>query len=380
MKKIIIVALVIIVGGIIWRTINTSPSTHNIIAAKYENVIHEAKPQAPAIAEIFIDASGSMKPYFKDEQMINAVSKIAGLMQDETKIYFIGNPIPYSGLVSNILGSVAEQPSNSTSTFHDFFKQKALLADTTNCIIYLVTDGIMSIKGDTKKSLVGLESLIKASLKNHNNIAAAVIRYSGQYDGMYYNQKNAPLKINMQRPFYIIALGQRPYIEWLKKQKQSDLYNPEGTLFMGLHDLDGHSKPTQHSIMGNSKINPLENITLSLDLPECLQDINEDAIQHSKIVNNGTEIKLPVTRKGNYLEIIIPPLTPGFNTNTKGEYETILTILNQLPSVWNDWSTESDLTGPDESTTFGLIYLINGMYNALEKGDYLIEAKFSYSN
>lgn len=384
MKKIILVVLgILVICGVYVACRKIPPKTHNTIAAQYENVINEAAPQKPAEAEIYIDASGSMKPYFSDEEIINAVSRIEGLMTNHTKVYFLANPPKlYNGLIDQILGQVSKQPSLCATTFHDFFKKQGARADTTNTIVYLVTDGIMSIgnQGDTKKALIGLENRIKASLEGHKNLAAAVFRYSGNYNGQYYNQNNVPLKINQERPFYIIAVGQRPCIEWLKDQKPDDLYNPKGKLFLGLHDLDGHKESTVVPNIAGNKIDPLKVVNLTLDLPECLYDMHETTLKKAKVTNNGQSLNIPLTRQGNSIFLTIPSLFPGFSADSMGKYHTEIILPNEVPVEWQNWSVESDIEGPDDNTTFGLIYLINGMFKALETNNNLLEVKFDYSN
>lgn len=385
MKKIISLTLILSFCGIycIISCKHTNKETNNTISAQYEDIIKEATPQKPKSADIFIDASGSMKPYFTDGEIINAVSKIEGLMTDETDVYFLANPPKqYKGRIDQILGQVSKQPGLSATTFHDFFKKEGAQVDTTNKIVYLVTDGIMSIgnDGSTKMALIGLENRIKASLQGHTNLAAAVLRYTGHYKGPYYDQNNKPVAINQQRPFYIIALAQKQYITWLKAQKSEDLYNPAGELYLGLHDLEGHSKPTVVKSVSDNKIDPLQELQLTLDLPSCLYDLPNDAVQHAKVSNNGQIIGLPVTRQGNTLYLKIPFQTPGFSADAMGKYHTTVVLPNEIPGVWKNWSSDADTNGPDEDTTFGLEYLIGGMFKALEAKDTLLEVEFDYSN
>lgn len=382
-KSILTVFTVIALCGICFTSCKPPKKTHNTISAQYEDVINEAKPQKPAEAEIFIDASGSMKPYFSDEEIINAVSKIEGLMTNNTNVYFLGNPPElYKGRIDEIFGRVAQQPGLCATTFHDFFKEQGDRIDSTTTIVYLVTDGIMSIGngGGTKKALIGLKNRIMASLQGHHNLAAAVLRYLGNYKGTYYNENNKPIQIDQVRPFFIIALGQKPYIEWLKSQKKDALYNPQGELFLGLHDLYGHAKPTVEPNFADNKIDPLQEVVLTLDLPSCLYDISDNVLGRAKISNNGQPLNIPLTRQDNSIYLTIPPLLPGFSADAMGKYNTEIVLPNEVPIEWKNWSVESDLNGPDDSTTFGLIYLINGMFEALESNDNLLEVKFDYSN
>lgn len=66
---------------------------NNVSASFQEGVISESKSDCPNLAEIFIDASGSMKPYFKanETSLVNTLSEINNLNVEGTKIYFLGN-------------------------------------------------------------------------------------------------------------------------------------------------------------------------------------------------------------------------------------------------------------------------------------------------
>ena len=149
---------------------------------------------------------------------------------------------------------------------------------------------------------------------------------------------------------------------------------------MGLHDLNGHSQPTVVKSIANNKIDPLKDVKLTLDLPACLYGLSDNALKQAIIKNNGQLINFQLAREGNSIILTIPSLSAGFSPDGMGKYRTEIALPNDVPSEWMAWSTESDDGGPDESTTFGLIYLVNGMFKALESGDTLLKVSFEYSN
>ena len=188
-----IIAVVIVVNLIRKPPIDDNVWVDNRISASFEaSTINETVGEMPVTAELYIDASGSMKPYFRAEGagMINTLSEIVNLNESGTSIYFLDNKKKYTGLVRDILGDINKQPNSSNTLFHDFFESAACKIDTTNTIVYLVTDGIMSIHDTTKDmsdALVELRGKIENSLKNHSNLAGAVFRYVGGYKGTYWN-------------------------------------------------------------------------------------------------------------------------------------------------------------------------------------------------
>ena len=198
-KKLLLIALALVAAVAIWRII-APPSTDSVwignnITANFAE-IDEPVAKMPNLAEIYIDASGSMKPYFHNgTEMINSISEIKNLNIDGTKVYLIGNPVPYNGLITNIISSINASPSNATTTFDDFFKAQAAKIDTVNTLVYLVTDGIMSLgkTGDIAKALTDFRGRITAALSGHSNLAVAVFRYIGDFNGKYFDKNDSPI-------------------------------------------------------------------------------------------------------------------------------------------------------------------------------------------
>ena len=122
MRKNIVIAIVsvivVIIGVRLLRGDGTTPRTDvwvdNRISASFEtSTINETVGEMPATAELHIDASGSMKPYFRAEGagMINTLSEIVNLNESGTSIYFLDNKKKYTGLVRDILGDINKQPN-----------------------------------------------------------------------------------------------------------------------------------------------------------------------------------------------------------------------------------------------------------------------------
>lgn len=378
MKKFLILLGVVIMGYCIYNC-GDHKITNNRITAKMHPPTDEKAAQKPQHASIYIDASGSMKPYFSPGvEIIKTVSKLKTLDNDNTDIFFIGDKKARNGLVMEIIGTIKKQPNNVTTTFHEFFKEQAAVLDTTDAISYLVTDGIMSVGkniGHTKKALVELQGKITAALMPYSStMAAAIFQYSGMFNGKYCHQNDSTSKYNGLRPYYVIAIGQKPYIKWLASQKAEKLNNPEGELFMGLHSPAGHAQTEVFDTV--HPIDPFKDVTLSVELPECLKGRTLPADPY--VMNNGNRLSTPVTNDGTTLKAVIPNGTPGFSADGAGQYTAKIVVPNSIPSQWESWSVEDDLGGADSITTFGLIYLVRGINAALEPNDTLMVATFNF--
>lgn len=390
MRKNIVIAIVsVIVIVIVVNLLRGCPPpppedvwVDNRISASFEtSTINETVGEMPVTAELHIDASGSMKPYFRAEGagMINTLSEIVNLNESGTSIYFLDNKKKYTGLVRDILGDINKQPNSSNTLFHDFFESAACKIDTTNTIVYLVTDGIMSIHDTTKDmsdALVELRGKIENSLKNHSNLAGAVFRYVGGYKGTYWNSKSKgiALKEQIDRPYYIIALGNKETMRWLESIPVTKLNNPD-RLFMGIHDLDGHKKATL-ALGENAKIQNLsDSVTLILDLPECLHNVD---VTKAELTNNGRRLSVGVIKEESRLKAIIPPTIP-LRPESDGRIKIELSIPNIVPNRWiSEWNCDNDIAGPDSTSTFGLGTLVTGMFNGLEKESDFLNVVFTY--
>lgn len=380
MKKYIF-GIIIVVAIIIIGCKRPSPSiwVNNVVSAGFsDGTINEKIGKTPSCAEIYIDASGSMKPYFNSNEadMVNTVSEILNLNTSHTDIYFLNNPIKYNGLICDILGDIKKQPNLSTTSFHQFFEEAVNKIDTTDCIIYLVTDGIMSVNGNMSKALVELRGKIKESLSGHENIAGAILRYIGEYNGSYWDYKNIRHDgLSMKRPYYIIALGKKESIRWLQTKSDDILNHPEDKFFIGVHDFNGHMKANL-ALGDNTAIeNMNKSVQLILDLPTCLYDINEKEVV---LTNLGNKLPIEVKKNGYRLEATIDinqPVAP----DSDGRIRIRLTAPYNMPTSWvNKWNSEDDLNGPDETTTYGLGTLVRGIFDGLEPETNLIETEFVY--
>ena len=95
---------------------------------------------------------------------------------------------------------------------------------------------------------------------------------------------------------------------------------------------------------------------------------------------NGINV-LPqtVTKEDMRLTATIPP-TQSLRPEKDGRIKISFIAKNEIPDSWtNTWNTDNDIAGPDESTTFGLKYLVTGMFNGLEGNQEMLKADFIYN-
>lgn len=338
----------------------------------------------PASAEIIIDASVSMKPYFNaaDPGIIQSVSALRDVVGVNTPVFFQGNPKPFTGLMVNIAKSVNAQANKSTSTFEQYFSKAAARIDTCDVMMCLVTDGIMSLGSgvDTKAALRELRGRIAASLSGHSNLAAAVLRYTGGYQGNYWNSLNhskPTAKGGIQRPYFIIVLGQKPALRWLAAQPLTELNNPT-ELFFGIQDIEGYNRTSQRSKV-LPKANPTAELKLNVKLPAGLAEVDPSTIIFT---NNGRVLPLNPEVTNGVLKVTVPTNVRLSQAKSGDKTVTVnVTIPKNIDNRWTTaWSTDNDTEDYDAASgnTFGLAALIEGMEKALQPETEIMNINLSY--
>lgn len=338
----------------------------------------------PASAEIIIDASVSMKPYFNaaDPGIVQSISALRDVVGVNTPVFFQGNPKPFTGLMVNIAKSVNAQVNKSTSTFEQYFSKAAARIDTCDVMMCLVTDGIMSLGSgvDTKAALRELRGRIAASLSGHSNLAAAVLRYTGAYQGNYWNSLNdskPTAKGGIQRPYFIIVLGQKQALRWLAEQPLTELNNPT-ELFFGIQDIEGYNRTSQRSKV-LAKANPTAALKLNVKLPAGLAKVNPETI---KFTNNGRVLPLTPEVTNGVLKVTVPTDVRLSQAKSGDKTVTVNVVIpKNIDNRWTTaWSTDNDTEDYDAASgnTFGLAALIEGMEKALQPETEIMKLNLSY--
>lgn len=324
--------------------------------------------EKPSFANIYIDASGSMKGYFlsNDSGIINTVSKLHGFV-NERNIFFIGNRTPYEGLVAKILGSVSRQPNNATTTFHDIFSRMGK-SENGSTLSFLVTDGIMSIdKVDMANALVQLKNAVRDSLKQFSNDKAiAVYKYTGYFKGNYWDKNNHDIgKLDCNRPYYVIALGSKSSVRYLRENE--NLLSPEKSIYFGIHDIVAHNMYE----MTDPKNSCLEDIggaiVLDATLPKCFKEFStEYLIENLKVIMNRELVltdKCDIDISSNNLKITVDQMKCVVRPTADGDVLFNVTISNPIPSDWISFSCLDDthIREFGQDKTFGLESLLRGI-------------------
>jgi hypothetical protein len=231
-----------------------------------------------------------------------------------------------------------------------------------------------------------------------------VVRMMGSYNGPYYSYDNSVHQYNGRRPYYIIIVGSNDNMVRLTSDSQfrtfanlqnlrgydnqylftaEEIYEPYYSFLLDNKDIRGRFQPERGQ---GQRITRLEGVApdkdsgdlqlvLAVDLSNMLIDQRylTDKANYEVEADDNIRIKeiRPITKAditpaekayvGTATHLFVlqaPQITHG--------QEVELKLLNRLPNWIGASSTDNDLT-PDGTTTFGLRYLLGGIYDSYQR-------------
>jgi hypothetical protein len=206
-------------------------------AAAPASAAAEASPAAavkPSV-NVYVENSGSMDGYVKGAtDFENAVYSylsdisISGIA-DKFNLYYINSKIirhdaDIGDFIQKLEPSSFRVRGGNRGTSDIANVLGDILGKTQeNDIAILVTDGIFSPgKGRNaaeylKNQQVGIKVKVADYLKKHSSTAIVVYQLSSRFNGFYYNNVDAKVKLNTLRPFYIWIIGNAKHVLKLRK-------------------------------------------------------------------------------------------------------------------------------------------------------------------
>ena len=393
-KKIILLGIVIIALIALFYNKTKDPIIpNNTIHAIIDSI--DEKDNKAKMAIINIDASGSMKGYFISDRpdFSGQLANLAGFF-DKKEVYFIGNSQPYKGMITDIISDLRSQPNRSVT---DFDK---LLADMchkvkSGKVVFLVTDGIMSVGKTTQKALKELGYAVRDSLKNFP-VAVAIFKFESEFKSDikknvgYWTCKEIYKPINVsRRPYYAIAVGTKEDIRALMDNK----LGAKEEIYFGIHDHQGHSTNSQAEDKDSQLQVSDDPVILNATLPQCLSKLgkhffeentevylNDDKLvppsaYGNKVIDEAGDINLVISQdaaKGQPL--VADPMT--------GYVKFTVKVRNDIPKEWtilnSDDDSYIDTDIEQQQKTYGLLTLIKGIKDALDPDDYILELQFIF--
>lgn len=375
----------------------------------------------------YLERSGSMTPYdspngdgsFK-AAIVQMLNNLPGYNEDN-KIYVVNSsinayPDGFSKFISdtNIFEATKGIGDPSYTDFGAIFTQ---LLDKTgeDELSILVSDMIYSTKDmigiNPQKVFAEAQGMANAVFKKQvQDKAMLIVKMNGSFSGPYYcyNSPKGGKSYTGRRPYYIVVVGSNQNIVRLTKDKNylpfsnfselkgyenmylfetDDVYKPYYSFMLSNPDIRGrfapeHGKETQIKDLTDMEVDRNSGdirLALAVDLSGML--IDKDYLTDVKNYQIDSDDKLEIKE---IREINKNDITPaekkyigsathifilGMN-EIKNDQHVEIKLLNNLPSWIEETSSDDDTNvgvGNFSQTTFGLKYLMQGIYNSYKK-------------
>jgi len=365
----------------------------------------------------YLERSGSMVPYDSPQgdgsfkaAIVNMLNALPG---NDNKMFVVNSSVtPYpKGLQqfvrdADIFGSTKGMGDASYTDFGQIF-DNILNKTGKDELSILVTDMIYSTRDmagvNPQKVFAEAQGMtsnvFKTSVKEKSML---IVKMTGSYDGPYYpyNSPQSGKDYHGKRPYYIILVGDNKVMRRLTKNANyqtfcdfphlrgfqnmylfdtDDLYEPYYSLLLAGNDMRGSFRPERGQDTQVTKIKDVKvdknsgdlQLELAVDLSgmfidkDYLTDINNYTVQSEGNVKikQIREVKssdmTPNEKKylGTATHIFVLTL------DKPSAQDISIKLLNKLPR-WVDMSNDDDDTSIEPMTTFGLKYLLQGIYDS----------------
>lgn len=377
--------------------------------------------------KFYLERSGSMTPYDAPEgdglfkaSIVNMLNNLPD-QGGRNKMYVVNSSInEYPKGMSqfladnNIFDATKGIGDASYTDFASIFS-RILKETNSNEISILVTDMIYSTKNmqgvNAQKVFAEAEGMTNATFKGRtDDTAVLIMKLHSSYNGQYYSY-NAPTgtRYDGSRPYYIMVVGSKDNIARLTHDNSyssfsrlqetqgyeheylfdtSETYHPFYSLLLSHPDIKGRFRPergqTEHitSVSGVQPERDGGNITmvLAVDLSQMFIDKNylldtknykveaDDniVIKQIKPIDNREITQAEKKHIGTATHLFVLEMK-----ELRHSQDVKIKLMNKMPT-WIEQSSSDDDTNTHSAsfaqTTFGLKYLLRGIYNCYQKG------------
>lgn len=374
--------------------------------------------------KFYLERSGSMVAYDAPEgdgrfkaTIVKMLNSLPGHNTDN-KIYVVNSsinayPKGFDSFIadSNIFEATKGIGDPSYTDFSAIF-DSILNKTSSNELSILVTDMIYSTRNmagvNPQKVFAEARGMTSAVFKDAvKDKGMLILKMKSSYDGFYYpyNSPSKRLAYNGQRPYYIIIVGSNDNMARITQDKSystfaeftslpgfqnmylfetSGLYKPYYSLLLRNGNISGRFQPlrgqgnriTKIEGMANDPATGCTRLALAVDLGGMLIPGNYLCDKANYQISSDT----PVTLK-SIVPISAKDMTPAekkyigtathimvLETKDISHRQTVsIRLLNKLPE-WvaaSSCDDDTDCSAPNfPSTTFGLSYLLNGIYDS----------------
>ena len=362
------------------------------------------------VVDVYVDYSGSMAGYvngkteFKDA-VYNYLTdiKISGAADALNLFYINTEPIKIEYEIKDFIDKLnPSQFLKYSSDIANIFE--LVLTKTENeRVSILVTDGIFS-PGRGKNAndylahqQIGIKRIMADHLEKYPDTAVVVYQLSSNFKGYYYNCNDAPQWINASRPYYIFVIGNETKVAFLNERLPEQKFKGGGIQhsYTFLPLPDNENKKMNYSILNTPRFGTFERdkkspknsiyaiekekkgvhegkfmFTVGMDLSYLLSLLGEEYLTNTD--NYAYQINQQPSNDYS-IEIENNTTNTGYTHNMKLTTDKISTsklkiyLQNNFPQWVYDINDDEGLNiykGDSINKTFGIKYLLEGMYDA----------------
>ncbi|GHT02203.1 hypothetical protein AGMMS49525_05340 [Bacteroidia bacterium] len=351
----------------------------------------------PAAVNVYIENSGSMDGYVKgvtefEQAVYNYLSDIKiSAITDTLNLYYINSQvIPQGSDIGDFIEKL--EPSNfrakggnrGTSDIANVL-ETVLKETKAGKVAILVTDGIFSPgKGkDAEQYLVnqqiGIKRLFADYLKTNKTAAVMVYQLQSKFSGTYYNNVDASIPLNENRPFYIWVIGDVKHLCNLRGQIADDKLKARSAaqnlnIFTTMNGCQTVKYAINPSI-GKFKKSKTDNKTIAnlkkdsrtgkvkfavnVDFSGMLLDESYllDPNNYENSSKYDLEIKKSATTGGGYTHVL-------YFTSDRVYAGAITVKLKADMPAWVEAANDDAGTTAVKNKTYGIKYQLGGVYDA----------------
>lgn len=350
---------------------------------------------------IYMENSASMKGYNDKDcnGFTSVLSELVGIYgRDKTKTFFYSDGLSQSYSADKFANMIASKQVKygKSSPLHLIIDS---IINKKNSLNFLITDGIMSgsdeqIRKNPKYNIYYREELqnnLADKLRN-KGLAISVYQFESFFNGVYYCYDNTKVQLSKNRPFYVIAIGQKEQVKDFKDKVENGMvyFKPKNDVHLGFIDamaikvyaasqgkandkvievdmnqVRRNGKKISASESDEEKISYLD---LSIPLPEGLpkyMKTNEYLKENLSLIFNDEKIADKLFYYNEKDQVVHAYIHP-YSILKENSFYSILKY--SLPKWCNKDSSLDDKNIKSEMfpTTFNLIYFIMGLQMGVE--------------
>jgi len=345
-----------------------------------------------AIVQMLNSLPGSENTLFVVNSSINAYPQGFGKFLSDTNIFEatkgIGDPsyTDFGAIFSEILNKTTDDELSVLVT--DMIYSTKSMAGVNPQKVFSEAQGM-------------IDAVFKAQVKHRSML---IVKLKGSFNGPYYTYNNSVKEYNGHRPYYIVVVGShenmarltadRNYssfaqFDHLRGYENMYLFNTDGaykpyySLLLDNKDIRGRFQPERGQSSQITRIESVEQdrnsgdikLALVVDLSKMLVDRNYLENRQNYVVTADDKVEIQSIRKvekgdmtpaerkyiGSGTHIFVLHLN-----KVSHEQRVSIRLRNRIPG-WVEASSSDDDSNINPNTTFGLKYLLQGIYNSYKK-------------